>query len=169
MAFNLDGFINKHADFARGYTFYCSVTSGFVGDEFQKHLVKSSTLPSSSNPKASVNWQGNVYKIGTTSEYGEQKITYQSDIANQLRFNYLNWLKTIHDVETNLHGDPAAYVADVKLIHLSHTTGAPIMVYTLHKAWPTGIGEITLDYGTKDIASFDVTFEYQWFTTAAAE
>ena len=158
--FNLDSFISENRDFARGYTFYVSIPAR--DGEFGKRLVKSSRLPTSTIPIAEVNWQGNKYKIGTTQEYAEFSITYNSDPADDLRRLYLQWMNDVHNVANNIHGDPSLYMQDITLEHLSHTTGAPIMVYTLVYAWPSSVGELALDYGSKEVATFDVTFNYQY-------
>ena len=158
--FNLDSFIADNRDFARGYTFYASIQSR--DGEFGKKLVKSSKLPTSTIPAADVNWQGNKYKIGTTQEYGDFTITYNVDPADKIRRIYLQWMNDVHNVQNNIHGDPSTYMQDITLEHLSHRTGISIMVYTLVYAWPSSVGELGLDYGTKEVATFDVTFNYQW-------
>ena len=158
--FDLNSFIGENSDFARGYTFYINV-DGFIG-EYGKYLVKSSRLPVSTTPVAEVNWQGNKYKIGTTQEFQEFTVTYNVDPDDLIRKDYVNWMTNIHNPLTNIHGDPERYMSDVYLEHLSHRSGSPIMVYKLVKAWPSSVGELSLDYGTKEIAYFDVTFNYQW-------
>lgn len=161
--FNLDGFIGENADFARGYTFYITLANApYVASEKQKYLVRSSTLPASTITAAEVNWQGNVYKIGTTQEFAEWTVTYTCDWLDDIRRNYELWVKDIHNVQNNFHGDPKAYMADVELAHLSHQDGQSIMKYKLIKAWPSLVGEMTLDYASKEVATFDVTFTYQY-------
>lgn len=158
--FDLNSFIGENRDFARGYTFYASIPA--MNQEFGKRLVKSTRLPASNTPVAEVNWQGNKYKIGTTQEFQEFTITYNVDPDDRIRFLFTNWMQEVHNPENNLHGDPMSYMRDLRLEHLSHRDGTPIMVYTLIYAWPSSVGELSLDYGTKEIAYFDVTFNYQW-------
>jgi len=157
--FNLNDFISANRDFARGYTFMINVPK--VGSR-GTFLVKSSRLPTSTIPVAEVNWQGNKYKLGTTQEFAEFTVTYNVDPENEIRRDYLIWEKQIHNAEDNIHGDPANYMQDIILTHLSHRDGSVIMEYKLVYAWPSSIGELSLDYGTKEVASFDVTFNYQW-------
>jgi len=158
--FNLSSFISDNRDFARGYTFYASVPTKSA--EFGKKLVKSTRLPTSTIPVAEVNWQGNKYKLGTTQEYAEFTITYNVDPETNIRRGYLNWMNDIHDSRDNVHGEPKEYMHTITLEHLSHRTGGPIMIYSLLYAWPSSVGELALDYGTKEVATFDVTFNYQW-------
>jgi len=160
--FNLDAFIGANADYARGYTFYINVTSEWVTNEQQRFLVKSSTLPASTIAPAEVNWQGNAYKIGTTQEFAEFTVTYSVDIQDKIMLDYDKWVKYIHNPEDNKHGDPVRYMVDVELEHISHTTGDTLMTYKLIKAWPSNLGEMALDYASKETATFDVTFTYQY-------
>jgi len=159
--FSLDSFIGENRDFARGYTFYILVPV-LGGEEFSKRLVKSSRLPTSTIPIAEVNWQGNKYKLGTTQEYSEFTVTYNVDPQDEIRRAFLEWVSSIHRVSDNIHGDPTTYMRDITLYHIGHRDGSVIMEYKLAYAWPSNIGELSLDYGTKEVASFDVTFNYQW-------
>jgi len=163
--FNLDAFISKNADYARGYTFYINVNSTWVQGEEQRFLVRTSSLPASTIDPAEVNWQGNVYKIGTTQVFSEFTVTYSVDVGDNIRKNYMEWMNVIHDPKTNEHGNPDEYMFDIDLEHISHQTGDTIMTYKLIKAWPSAVGELALDYAAKDTATFDVTFTYQYHTT----
>lgn len=160
--FNLQDFISKNKDFARGYTFYIVVNGGFVSEQDQRYLVRTSSLPVSTNPMAEVNWQGNKYKIASTQDFADFTVTYSIDINDNLRKQYVEWMRKIHDPQTNLHGQPTDYMVDIDLEHLSHNTGAIIMKYKLVGAWPSSIGEVSLDYSSRDVATFDVTFTYQY-------
>jgi hypothetical protein len=51
---------------------------------------------------------------------------------------------------------------DISVEHISHVTNKNIMTYNLIKAWPSSVGELALDYGSQDVATFDVTFAYQY-------
>lgn len=162
--FDLNSFVSANMDYSRGYTFYATVQKG--GFEGHRHLVKSSTLPASTIGVSEVNWQGNKYKIGNTQEFTEFTISYNVDITDDIRKKYLEWMRDgIHNVETNIHGDPKGYMFDITLEHLSHRTGDVILTYKLIQAWPSSITAMTLDYGSKEVATFDVSFQYQYFTT----
>ena len=165
--FDLSAFIGKNLDFARGYTFYCTLPTPITGER-AKYLVKSTALPDSTIGVTEANWQGNVYKLGTTHEYGDFTVSFNVDIVDNIRKQFLKWAKKIHDVETNKHGSPGQYMQDITLEHLNHNTGNMILEYKLVKAWPSSVGEMTLDYSAKDLATFNVTFAYQYFLTNAA-
>jgi len=166
--FNLSSFISNQngQDFARGYVFYVAfedcpyITTGEKG----RYLVKSSSLPAEQLGQAVANWQGNEYKIATTSEYTDFTVDFNVDPDDSIRTDFVNWKKAAHDVRDNTHGIPPQYMWTITLEHLSHVTGDPVLTYKLQMAWPSNVGELTLDYSAKEIATFSVTFAYQWHT-----
>ena len=50
-------------------------------------------------------------------------------------------------------------MVDQEVWHLN-AQGDPIMKYKLISAWPNTIGEMSLDYSSKEVATFDVTLKY---------
>ena len=164
MGFNLDSMIGAFKDFARGYLFYARITNPVTAlDQNHPYLVNSTTLPTQTIEAITSNWQGNEYKIGGVSTFAELTISFKCDTAQELRSDFLKWMKKIHDPVSNVHGTPSEYFGQVDLSQLN-SEGRAIMSYSLINAWPSAVGEITLDYGTKEISTFDVTFTYQYHT-----
>jgi len=164
--FNLAGFISNlnKSDLSRGYVFYLHFNNTGFLDDAARYLVKSSSLPAQTIDITEANWQGNVYKLGTTNTYSDFTVDFNVDIQDDLRTKLFKWSEDIHKVDDNMHGEPTNYMKDFTIEHLSHTSGKPILTYTMHKAFPTTVGEMSLDYSAKDIATFSVTFAYQWHT-----
>lgn len=155
--------------FARGYLFNIYLEGTEVGmdggDNKTAYLVRSSNLPAGTIEPIEVPWQGQTYKIGSTHTFDTWSCTFNVDMAADIRKNFLEWQKKIHDPETNEHGEPDSYLATVK-IELLGTSGDPILTYTLEQAWPSEVGEVDLAYDNKtEVAQFDVTFNYNWYTT----
>ncbi len=162
--FDLNKFMADGRDFARGYTFYVTLPVGpFKSDSV--YLVKSSSLPVGTINPIETDWQGNKYKLAGTQEYTDFSVTFNVDVEDNIRLTFVNWQKSIHNTENNIHGSPGEYMKDVIVEHISHVTGESIMTYTLVKAWPTSVGELALDYSSQDVATFDVTFAYQFHKT----
>jgi len=162
MGFNLDSMVGTYKDFARGYLFYAKVTGGGVNfDNNHPYLVNSTTLPAQSIEPITTNWQGNEYKIGGVNTFSDFTISFKSDVDQQLRSKFLEWMKKIHDPASNVHGKPDEYFGQVDLTQID-VNGKQVMSYSLMKAWPSGVGEVTLDYSSKEISTFDVTFAYQY-------
>jgi len=164
MGFNLDDMIGKYSDYARGYLFYAQITNpkgGVPGDH--PYLVSSTQLPTQTLGTTEVQWQGSVYKFGTTHEFETIDITFRSDTDQELRRSFLRWQQIAHDPVTNMHGNPIDYFGTVGLSQLDGK-GEPIMKYDLINCFPSVVGEISLDYSSKEVSTFSVTFVYQYHT-----
>ena len=51
-----------------------------------------------------------------------------------------------------------------QIVQLLDHVGSPVVTYTLVDAWPMAVAQIELDYAGTDVASFAVTFSYQYYT-----
>lgn len=162
-AFELSGFISSYSDFARAYLFECKIDGFDPGDH--DFLVKSTKLPETNIAEITTDWQGNLYKIGGTTEFADFTISFNMDDKGALRKSFIKWCKDVHDPETNIHGAPTSYFKDITLKHLDGK-GSPTLTYKLIQSWPKSVGEVALDYSTKEVATFDVTFAYQYHTAS---
>lgn len=163
MGFRIDDMIGAYKDFSRGYLFYARVEGPVAIDSNHPYLVNSTTLPAQTIEPIETNWQGNTYKIGGVTTFDTFSINFKSDTAHALRASFLNWMKSIHDPVSNIHGVPQQYFGTVNLTQLD-AEGVGIVNYQLVHAWPSAVGEITLDYSSKEISTFEVTFTYQYHT-----
>ncbi len=163
MGFKLDDMMGKYRDFARGYLFYAQVIppGGISIQQDHPYLVKSTTLPKQTVEVSEVDWQGNKYKVANTSTFDTITITFRSDTAQSLRREFLMWMKKIHDPVSNIHGLPSEYQGTVDLTQIN-AQSSPIMSYKLVNAFPSDIAEVTLDYSSKEMSEFGVTFTYQY-------
>ena len=161
MGFNLDDMIGKYKDFARGYLFYAKVTSPVGIDGDHPYLVSTASLPAQTMETTSTSWQGNEYKFATVNTFDTVEVTFRSDTAQGLRNDFLRWMQKIHDPVSNIHGFPGEYFGQVDMTQLD-VSGEGIMSYSLINAFPSAIGEIGLDYGSREISTFTVTFTYQY-------
>lgn len=174
--FSLQEMMSKNKDFARGYLFYVFIDwpsgtlKGGLDSDKTRYLVRSTNLPSSAVEVATTNWQGNAYKLGTTQTFEDFTITFNVDIGDNIRHSFLKWTELIHNAVNNEHGKPQEgnpYMKEVRIWHLNQEKGDPVMDYRLVGAWPSTVGQIALDYATKDVATFDITFTYQYHTTGS--
>jgi len=162
--FSLDQLVSEYNDFARSYLFELVLPTGKNFKPNHTYLVKSTALPTSTMGIIEADFQGNKYKLAGTQEFSDFTVSFRSDIADDIRKLFLTWMNDFtHNPEDNVHGSPLDYMEDITLKH-KDGLGSTILTYNLIKAFPSVIGEITLDYGNKEIASFDVTFAYQYHT-----
>lgn len=162
MGFNIDSMVSRYSDFARGYLFYAQITNSPIGGVLSSdhpYLVNASSLPAQSIEEISTDFQGMAYKIGATNTFEDFNITFKCDTAQDVRKAFLEWMSLVHNPVTNVHGVPSEYMGQVGLTQLN-VNGDAIIRYDLVKAWPSNVGEITLDYSDKSISTFDVTFKY---------
>jgi hypothetical protein len=47
--------------------------------------------------------------------------------------------------------------------------GQVIMEFILHDAWPQEIAQISMDYSSTEVATFDVTFTYSYHEVSFSE
>lgn len=152
-------------DYARAYLFNIYFTNSPVpiggGETMASYLVRTSSLPESTIGVIEVPYQGNVQKIASTHEFAEWTITFNLDMAAELRRNFLRWQRYIHDPVTNVHNIPRAYYGTVRA-ELLGGQGQVAMSYTLNDVWPSSVGALDLGQDNKEVAQFDVTLTYNW-------
>jgi len=163
--FNLSAFKSTYRDYARAYTFYAKIENTSYFTDENSYLVRSTTLPATTNDEMEANWQGHKYKLATTPTYDDFTINFNVDTESSLRNQFLKWAVELNNPVNNNHGEPGSgsYFSDITLKHLN-PQGDTIQVFRLIDAWPKTVGEISLDYTSKEPASFDVTFAYQYHT-----
>lgn len=155
---------------ARQYLFYYIPSFPLGNGDVPKtgKLVRSMSLPASVAEPITINWQGYAYKIAGRQTFSDWSVTFTLDAdgasSELTRTNFLQWMSGIHEPTDNVHGIPAQYFATQTLDLIDPHNHQPIMVYNLVDAWPTNISEVTLDYGTNDVAQYTVTFAYQYHT-----
>ena len=150
---------------ARGYLFYWRPNIPGGDDATASKLVRSTSLPTSTINTINIPWQGYQYKIGGRHEYAEWSVTLTMDSPDMTRTPLLTWMNMkIHNPKTNLHGIPTDYFATQQVELIDPYSHAPTQTYHLVDAWPSSVSEIALDYSSTDVATYSVTFAYQYFT-----
>lgn len=172
---SIDTFKSKFETGARPYLFYFEPVFpkklpgiGTIVDS-PRFLVKSTGLPTSTVQDLVTPWQGFDYVQAGKRSFGDFTVSFHVDLKANLRKQFLAWHDLILDPKTNVHAYPSEYFVDqnVVLLGLDFTS---ILSYHLWYAYPSNIGAITLDYGGAggDMASFDVTWKYTYYTWSEA-
>lgn len=161
--FSIDSFKANFQNAARQNLFYIylDIPGSRLGTEKTVYLVRSSSLPESTIDQIEIPWQGQAFKFGSSHTYSDWTVSFAVDFNAQIRKDFVNWQKLIHNEETNKHGMPADYMRTQRAVMLDGS-GSPIMEYQLINAWPSVVSEISLDYSAKEFATFDVTFTYTY-------
>ena len=166
--FHVSSLKGKVESYARPYLFNIYLDSAPValagGENQAAYLVRSGSLPTGTIEPIEVPWQGQTYKIGGTHTFDTWSCTFNVDMAANIRRQFVLWQEAIHNPNSNIQGLPSAYQGSVR-IELLSVNAVPVMTYILNQAWPSEVGEISLDYSeNSDVAQFDVTFTYNWHT-----
>src|SRR5210317_2452584 len=139
-----------------------------VGGETESmaFLCSATTLPASTVGEVIVPFRGrNIYMAGDR-EFEQWSTTIINDTDFLIRNAIERWSNGINNMSDN-EGitNPTDYQVDAFVDHLDRN-GNTVKSYTLRGAFPTGVGEIELDYDEKTaIETFVVTFSYQYFET----
>ena len=151
--------------YARAYMFNIVFTSVPPAQELKydkiAYLVKSGTLPGSSIEPLEVAWQGQVQKIGGTHTFDTWEVTFNVDYNATIKKSMDKWSKAVHDPTSNIHGKPKDYYGSAN-VELLDTKGEPLVTYKIVDMWPSEVAAIELGQETKEIATFAVTFTYNY-------
>jgi hypothetical protein len=171
VSFTIDGFKSNFRDGQRSNLFYYLPnfpTFAQVGDmnnQRSMYLVKSTSLPESTLEEIMLNWQGYDFPFAGKHTFAELSVSFLMDLDTYIRQNFENWINKIHNPITNEYALINEYMLDQRL-QLLGNDGEPVLEFTLHDAWPKSVGTASLDYGTSEIATFDVTFRYVYHTVS---
>jgi len=165
MAFNINDFKANFGDGAKSNLFYYKPqfppgVAEMTPDQAM-YLVKSTQFPSTTLDEAVLSWQGMDWKMATKHTYSDITISFNVDYNAKIRMLFEDWSKMAHNPATNEYGLHSDYMAD-QILQMLGYNGTVIMEAKLVHAWPKEVGQITLDYSSAEIATFDVTWTYAY-------
>jgi len=169
--FSIEDFKSNFKWGARAHLFYfvpnfpTGLTTASNANRGYPYMVKSTSLPQTSIEEIAVPWQGYDYKIPGKRTFDDFTVTFNVDTKNNIRNAYEEWMNKMINPSTNVREVNETAIMVDQTLTLVDGTGQSFATYTLHNAWPQMVGTATLDYGTTEILSFEVTFKYQYFTT----
>lgn len=146
------------------------VSTGAIVGLKSMFLCKAATLPASTIENIAIQYRGRPINFAGERTYAPWTITIYNDTDFAVRNAMEVWSNGIQNLSTtNGITNPRDYQADLNVNQLDRT-GAVIKSYKFIDAYPTEIGPIQLDYETgNQIETFDVTFQYNYWTTAVAD
>lgn len=138
-----------------------------VGDaENTSFMVRAANLPASTQGVIPVGFRGRQVKFPGDREFEPWTVTVINDTDFGVRNAMERWMNAInaHVQNTGLTS-PASYEADMAVRQLDKN-GDVLKRYDFRGAFPSSISEIEVDYeATNTIENFQVTFEYQYWTS----
>jgi hypothetical protein len=172
-SFNIEQYKSRFGDGAKASLFYYQPTwpagiGSLVTPENAMYLVKSTQIPSTTIETGTLNWQGFDYKYATKHTYSTITVTFNVDLKAKIRLQFENWMNLMHNPLDNTYATSSEYMADQRLQMVGYQAET-LLEFTLHHAFPTEIAQISLDYSTPEVATFDITLTYQYHTIKTSE
>ena len=172
-AFNIEAFKAKFGDGAKTSLFYFQPQwpgsiQPSVNQQDAIYLVKTAQMPSTALEEVVLNWQGFDWKFGGKHTYTDIVVTFNVDLKAKVRKTFEDWSNLAHNPKTNEYTTHDLYMIDQRLQMVGYD-GAVILEFVLHDAWPKEISQISMDYASTEIATFDVTFTYSYHELSFSE
>ena len=142
------------------------VATGSVAAAQAAFLCKAAVLPGSIVAPATVQYRGRAVHFAGERTFQPWTITIMNDVSFAIRNAMEQWMSGMNGLENNLgRTNPREYMANLAVTQLDRNNN-PLKIYTIHSAFPTDLGDISVNYGDNDtIEEYTVTFQYQHYTT----
>jgi hypothetical protein len=146
------------------------VTLGIVAGQRAQFLCKAAQLPASSIENIQTLYRGRPVNFAGERTFQPWTISIYNDTTFNIRNAFEAWQNGIQNYSaTTGRVNPRDYQIDLN-VHQLGRDGAIIKSYKFVDAFPTLIGPIALDYDQQNaIETFDVEFQYNYFTSASTE
>ena len=143
-----------------------STSANSIGDS--EFLCKATTLPGDTIDVATVTYMGRGINIPSNRAAVQWTTTVYNDEGMATRNNIESWMEKLNSHSTNKRALGMQrildYTGSLTVEQLSKTGGTTATkMYTFVNAWPSAIGEITVDWETNDIQTYDVTWEFSYW------
>lgn len=140
-------------------------SSGLLEQEFISDLIKSASFPSVEVGKIPLIRSGNTMNIPGDSKFGDLSVTFWADEDQMVRSYFHMW----HQMYVSNYNEyragyyPTTYKGSVIIQQLSADLSTTYAIKCVG-AWPTSIGEITLDHDSEHVRqTFTVNFSYIYY------
>ncbi len=141
------------------------------------YRCKTTSFPASTITTAEVAYMGRTVTIPGNREAQQITTEFYNDEAHGLRGDVLKWMDNINGHATNKRKDGSltygSYRGEMTIDQMgkddpnnSSTSNIKNSV-TIYNCWPSEVGEISLDWETNEIQTFEVTWEFSHWTQTA--
>ena len=162
---------------ARPNLFQCSISSApsiVSSSSFNSFsfMCKGAALPASTVGTIEVPYQGRALKIAGDREFAALSTTIINDEGFEQRNALEKWMNAFSSMKNNIAtvkiGDRAKYTAEMSVTTFKKD-GTEDQVVNYIDCWPSTVSTIDLSWdSTNAIQEYTVTWEYEYFTHAAA-
>ncbi len=158
------GNLGPSTDYHRQYLFQVILPTivGISNATLITYFVANTQSPQETTGVINVDWMNSQIKIGGRTTYSEWSVTVRDD-ATSLAYNYFkSWRRLVYSTSTGQSSIPREYKFPIDM-YLLNNKGEQSRGYKIVNAFPTTIGQITLDYSTEGIVTFPITIAYDEF------
>jgi hypothetical protein len=149
-------------------TYPSFVTTGIIAGQQGQFLCKAAQLPSSDITNIEMFYRGRPVNFAGERTFAPWTITIYNETSFNIRNAFEQWSHGIQNLNaTNGIVNPRDYQVDMS-VHQLDRNGAQVKSYKFVDAYPTTISTIQLDYDNPQIEMFDVTFQYNYWTSNTA-
>ena len=131
-------------------------------------LCKATTLPGDTIDVATVTYMGRGINIPSNRAAVQWTTTVYNDEGMEIRNNIESWMEQLNSHKTNIRAAAMtqiqSYTGTLKVKTFGKASSSVIKKsYEFIDAWPSAVGEITVDWETNDIQTYDVTWEFSYW------
>ena len=133
-----------------------------------KFLCKATTLPGDTLDVAEIKYMGRGINIPANRAAVQWTTTVYNDEGMEIRNNIESWMEQLNSHKSNLRAKAMtkinSYTGTLKVRTFGKASSTRYTkTYEFMDAWPSAIGEITVDWETNDIQTYDITWEFSYW------
>ena len=177
--FGVTSFLNsftKGGALASLFSCYLKIPNGMGNsqaiDDF-KFKCKTASFPASEVTANEVSYMGRSINIPGNRESQQWTNEVYNDEDHELRGFLLEWMDYLNGHESNKREPEFStllqYTGELKVFQHAKTADDTTNTVTFKNAWPSSVGEITLDWETNEIQTYEITWEFSNWTQTVHE
>ena len=155
---------------ARPSLFECNVTNPFdsTADDKFRFMCRTGQIPTSTVGVIPIAYFGRPVKFAGNRIFDPWTVTIINDEDFAVRNSLEEWHNNINQADANVRAagaGPESYKSQATVIHYGKQ-GNVIREYKLIGIFPSQIAPIELDWSNEGLEEFQVTFEFDYFTSS---
>lgn len=133
--------------------------------DFGSFMIEAAQLPSSSVGTIEIPFRGRRLKVAGDRVFEPWTVTVINDTEFKIRDEMEKWMNAIaNHADAGGTQNPELYFADLRVEQFDRDESV-IKTYTFKDAWPSDISAIDLSYADDNIERFQITWQYQYWTS----
>lgn len=133
--------------------------------DFGSFMIEAAQLPSSSVGTIEIPFRGRRLKVAGDRVFEPWTVTVINDTEFKIRDEMEKWMNAIaNHADAGGTQNPELYFVDLRVEQFDRDESV-IKTYTFKDAWPSDISAIDLSYADDNIERFQITWQYQYWTS----